>query len=58
MRWRLAGARQHGDRAQARELRRQARALPSTDPMDPGYRRLFYCRYAAYADSGIMPTGM
>ena len=46
MRWRSAGARQHGDRAQARELRRQARALPSTDPMDPGYRRLFYCRYA------------
>jgi group II intron reverse transcriptase/maturase len=44
--WRLAGARQRGDRAQARELRRQARALPSTDPMDPGYRRLFYCRYA------------
>jgi group II intron reverse transcriptase/maturase len=46
VRWRLAGARQRGDRAQARDLRRQARALPSTDPMDPGYRRLFYCRYA------------
>ncbi len=36
----------HGDRAQARELRRQLRALPSTDPMDPGYRRLRYIRYA------------
>jgi hypothetical protein len=46
VRWRLAGARQRRDQAQARELRRQARALPSTDPMDPGYRRLFYCRYA------------
>jgi hypothetical protein len=22
------------------------RALPYGDPMDPGYRRLFYCRYA------------
>ena len=43
---RLAGARQRGDRAAARELRRRMRALPSTDPMDPGYRRLFYCRYA------------
>jgi group II intron reverse transcriptase/maturase len=39
-------ARRHGDRAQARELRRQLRALPSTDPMDPGYRRLRYIRYA------------
>ena len=39
-------ARQHGDRAQARELRRQQRALPSADPMDPGYRRLRYTRYA------------
>jgi group II intron reverse transcriptase/maturase len=39
-------ARRQGDRAQARELRRQLRALPSTDPMDPGYRRLRYIRYA------------
>ena len=46
VKWRLAAARQRGDRAQARDLRRQARAIPSTDPMDPGYRRLFYCRYA------------
>jgi group II intron reverse transcriptase/maturase len=46
VKWRLASARQRGDRAQARELRKQARAVPSTDPMDPGYRRLFYCRYA------------
>jgi group II intron reverse transcriptase/maturase len=46
VKWRLASARQRGDRAQARELRKQARMVPSTDPMDPGYRRLFYCRYA------------
>ena len=37
---RLAAARRHGDRAQARELRRELRAVPSGDPMDPGYRRL------------------
>jgi group II intron reverse transcriptase/maturase len=46
VKWRLASARRRGDRAQVRELRKQARAVPSTDPMDPGYRRLFYCRYA------------
>jgi group II intron reverse transcriptase/maturase len=39
-------ARQGGDLAQARALLRQMRALPSKDPMDPGYRRLFYLRYA------------
>ena len=43
---RLAGARRRGDRAQARKLRRQMRTLPSKDPVDPGFRRLFYCRYA------------
>ena len=35
-----------GDRAQARTALRQMRALPYGDPMDPGYRRLYYCRYA------------
>ena len=39
-------ARQHGDRAAARDLVKQMRTRPSRDPMDPGYRRLFYCRYA------------
>jgi group II intron reverse transcriptase/maturase len=39
-------ARKSGDRAQAREAIKQMRALPASDPMDPGYRRLFYCRYA------------
>ena len=43
---RLARARQHGDRAAARELARRLRALPSQDPVDPGYRRLQYIRYA------------
>jgi len=40
------------------------RTLPSVDPMDPGYRRLRYLRYAdlcrarhksAYAEARIMP---
>ena len=39
-------ARRRGDRAAARDLRKQLRALPSVDPMDPGYRRLKYIRYA------------
>jgi group II intron reverse transcriptase/maturase len=43
---RLRTARRLGDRAAARDLLRQMRALPYGDPMDPGYRRLFYCRYA------------
>jgi group II intron reverse transcriptase/maturase len=47
---RLAGrrwaARQSGDLALARALLRQMRGLPSKDPMDPGYRRLSYIRYA------------
>ena len=39
-------ARQRGDRNQARDLAKQMRVLPYGDPMDPGYRRLFYIRYA------------
>jgi group II intron reverse transcriptase/maturase len=42
----LARARRRGDRAQARDLRKQMASLPSADPGDPGYRRLRYCRYA------------
>jgi group II intron reverse transcriptase/maturase len=38
--------RKHGDRAAARKLLRQMRELPAGDPMDPGFRRLRYCRYA------------
>ena len=43
---RLAAARRRGDRAAARDLGKQLRRLPSKDPMDPGYRRLRYVRYA------------
>ena len=43
---RLAYARRCGDRAKARDLRRQLRSLPVGDPQDPGYRRLRYSRYA------------
>src|SRR2546429_5941103 len=39
-------ARRRGDRAAARDLRKQLRTLPTADPMDPGYRRLKYIRYA------------
>jgi group II intron reverse transcriptase/maturase len=42
----LAKARRRGDRAEARRLRRRMRALPSSDPCDPGFRRLRYVRYA------------
>jgi group II intron reverse transcriptase/maturase len=43
---RRISARKRGDRAQARDLIKQMRKIPARDPMDPGYRRLFYCRYA------------
>jgi hypothetical protein len=65
MRSRRDSARRRGDRAAARDLTRQMRTLPSVNPMDPGYRRLRYTRYAdlcrprhksAYAESRIMPT--
>src|SRR6201987_3256754 len=42
----LRRARRRGDRAEARRLALEMRSLPSTDPMDPGYRRLKYIRYA------------
>ena len=42
----LRRARRRGDRAEARRLALEMRTLPSTDPMDPGYRRLRYMRYA------------
>jgi group II intron reverse transcriptase/maturase len=43
---RMGYARIHGKRAAARDLGKQLRTLPSSDPMDPGYRRLRYVRYA------------
>jgi len=42
-RWRAV---RRGDRASAREPLRRMRAIPCNDPMDPGYRRLRYIRYA------------
>ena len=39
-------ARRRGDYAAARALREQQHSLPSLDPLDPGYRRLRYVRYA------------
>ncbi len=43
---RLRRAQRSENRAAARDLTRHLRTLPSTDPMDPNYRRLRYCRYA------------
>src|SRR5690242_7266923 len=51
IRHRREKARRHGDRAAARDLLRRMRTLPSRDPMDPGYRRL---RYSRYADDHIL----
>jgi group II intron reverse transcriptase/maturase len=42
----LGRSRRGGNRAQARELLRQQRGLPTGDPHDPAYRRLHYSRYA------------
>jgi hypothetical protein len=39
-------ARQAGDREAARRYSQQAQRLPSRDPHDPNFRRLWYCRYA------------
>ncbi len=35
-----------GDHEEAARLRKQAQAMPSRDPNDPGFRRLWYVRYA------------
>ena len=39
-------ARRSGDRAKAERAFKDAQALPSKDPADPSYRRLWYVRYA------------
>ena len=39
-------AQRKGDRVKARELRRNMQAMPRSDPNDPNFRRLRYCRYA------------
>jgi hypothetical protein len=43
---RRRAALQDNDQGLARELVKQLRALPYGHPIDPGYRRLFYARYA------------
>ena len=43
---RLEDAKGQGNRAEARNLNKQLRAIPCGDPADPGYRRLRYTRYA------------
>ena len=40
------GARDRGDHGEAARLRKQAQAMPSRDPDDPDFRRLWYVRYA------------
>lgn len=42
---RMYWAKRRGDRVAVRELRLLKRSLPSSDPYDPGYRRLRYVRY-------------
>ncbi|MCI0558895.1 MAG: hypothetical protein MN733_10400, partial [Nitrososphaera sp.] len=37
-----------------RELSQQQKRLPASDPLDPQYRRLFYCRYADDYRIGII----
>lgn len=44
-------AKKPGDRETARQLNKQAQAIPSRDPNDPTFRRLWYGRYA---DDGLM----
>ena len=43
---RLKDAKGQENRAEARNLKKQLRAIPCGDPADPGYRRLRYTRYA------------
>jgi group II intron reverse transcriptase/maturase len=43
---RLGDAKGQGNRAEARNLKKQLRTIPCGDPADPGYRRLRYTRYA------------
>ena len=43
---RAAYLRKKGQKEEAQKLKHQAQKLPSKDPYDPEYRRLWYCRYA------------
>ena len=46
LRGRMASQREKGNYTLAAQLRKQMQQLPSVDPLDPGYRRLRYVRYA------------
>jgi len=46
IRQRLAYWKEHTETAEVRNLRKRLRRLPSGDPLDPGFRRLRYIRYA------------
>ena len=46
VRYRRNRARELGDREMVRDLENKMRVLPYGDPMDPGFRRLRYMRYA------------
>jgi group II intron reverse transcriptase/maturase len=39
-------ARKEGDLEAAQQYNKQAQTMPSRDPNDPNFRRLWYCRYA------------
>jgi hypothetical protein len=43
--WAASQARKQGEVQTARFLNKQAQTLPSRDPTDPHFRRLWYCRY-------------
>jgi group II intron reverse transcriptase/maturase len=42
----INNAKRRGERKEVKALRKQRRTLPSQDPQDPDYRRLYYVRYA------------
>lgn len=44
--WAASDARKSGDLSTARQLSQQAQKIPSRDPNDPNFRRLWYTRYA------------
>ncbi|MBE9047962.1 maturase [Pleurocapsales cyanobacterium LEGE 10410] len=44
--WDASDARKRGDLSTARQLSQQAQRIPSRDPNDPNFRRLWYTRYA------------
>ena len=44
--WAASEARKNGDLYTARQLSQQAQRIPSRDPNDPNFRRLWYTRYA------------